>query len=92
MESLERIRDKSTSTTILILIRSHLINGLEIHLRANISPEEGWQWTTSNESETHSFQQQYLVLISNHLVNGLELPLHPNISTEGGWQWTASNE
>ena len=70
----------------LVLIRSHLINGIELYLHPNISTEDGWQWTLSNESETNPFQQQVLVLIRSHLINGLELHLLAKLATEDGWQ------
>ena len=51
MDSLEGMRDQSIpfQQQFLVLIHSHLINGIEVHLPPILSTEEGWQWKASNE-------------------------------------------
>ena len=39
----------SFQKSFLVLIQSHLIDGLELHLRSILSSEDEWQWIASNE-------------------------------------------
>ena len=53
MEILEGIRDKYIQRQqLLVLIHSHLISGLELHLHTILSTEERWKWKASIELGT----------------------------------------